>query len=142
MRLLDRIEEWAQCFLGNWTHGPDQLILICDSWDGQSQFRRIEAFVRVKANQTPLMDYLAEIAGLEFGAHDSDMRYGGFYYDTARQEALGATVVPGVWLGFTAPMRYRRQDWCYVSITCRVDDTRFDSCPDYDIVPAHRYKVH
>jgi hypothetical protein len=154
VNLWDRLEDKIWTSLGSWSNEPDCLIRTIkfdeetvkhqkkSGHNSGSEVKILEAFIQAQPGQMPIMVYLNQLAGLEFAEHDSDMRYGGLGYYLAKQESLTAIVVPGVWLSFFTPSRFKTKTWHYINLAFVPEDTRFLSFPNYTVVPANRYRIN
>ncbi len=108
--------------------------------DTHPTLKLIKAVIKDKP-ESELYNYLSVIAGHQLLLRDSEFHYKGEYnYLVLEEQWLSILLIPAVQLD-SLPRRLRRKNWKFLKITCLPTDNRFDSFPDYVLVPAGNAKV-
>lgn len=99
----------------------------------------VSFFVYEQSGRQPIDAYITSLTGVQFTGHESDVLYAGLEYLRGDLDGLRVIIVPARGIR-GAPRSVRKPGWKYVSLSCAPEVTLFDSFPQYEVLPAHRFR--
>lgn len=104
---------------------------------GIRESKIFSALVNETSASLSVAEYISSVSDISFQLRDSEYLYNSEYLSGSGND-IQVTIVPAVNLQWL-PLRLRRPGWVYVSITCGIDDTRFDTLPGYEMLPIRKH---
>ena len=106
---------------------------------GDEESKLVKYLIVAAPSLTTVANHFSTISDVTFTLRDSEFHYEGEYL-LGRGTDTRIILVPAQQLS-RLPRRYRKAGMLYVLISCRLNDTRFDTFLDHELIPAIRYHV-
>jgi hypothetical protein len=129
------IREYARALLTKHAANNDVFYFTADG-----QYKIIEVFVRARNTPTDICEYITSLAGILFQQRESDVRFGGGSYFRGDGADVSIYAVDARFL-WRKPLRCRQSGWQWIRIICKPENTRFDTFPGYEVIPARKYQI-